>query len=127
MKLVEVARQIVITDVDVLSPRLGESLMFAVRYARRQSLEPDLVLSRSDFERLIDYWPRFYLEGPVVKTRDKDIWFWLRRFFARKRRMPPLLSLSLNDEMLESFKERMLEKQAIPIDGVWVPVDILGE
>jgi hypothetical protein len=116
-----------IIHVDVLSPRLGETLMYAVRNARRLRLNSGLVLalSRSDFERLADYWPQFYLEGPVVETCIRDsIWSWLKRLFVRKRRVSLSPPFQLSSEMLANVKERILREQAIPVDGVWVPVSI---
>jgi len=116
-------------NIDILSPRLGEALTYAIRNARRLCLKPSLVLSHSDFEQLVDFWPRFYLTGPVVPTRGRGRpCSWLRRLlvrFVRRGRVSPPPLLSPSDEILQDIKERMLKKQAVPVDGVWVPVRIV--
>ena len=119
----------VIDTIDMHSPILGEMLTHSIRDARQLGLEPILVLLRSDFRTLLDYWPQFYLLDPVLEMAEINawsrLWSWLRHLFMVKKRTlsPPLIQFS--GEELDRIREQMLREQVIPVDGIWVHVRIL--
>jgi len=121
----------VVDTVDMHSPRLGNVLIHSIRSARQPGLEPILVLLRSDFRTLLDYWPKFYLEGPALEMTEANtwgrLWSWLRHLFMVKKRIPSSPSIQFSGEALDRIREQMLREQAIPVDGIWVHVRILDD
>lgn len=111
---------------DTFTLRIGRRLITFVRDVRRLELSPILALSPSEFIMLLDHWPQFYLAGPVVKTHAKrTLYSRLRRLFVRRKRTPPALPVRFSDDALSKIRERMLSAQAVPVDGIWVPVSVL--
>ena len=116
--------------IDTFSLAVGEKLVASIRDIRRLGLKPSLVLSHSEFTMLLDYWPQFYLTGPVITTHIEDnpcsrLRRLFGRLFTRKKRISPTLSIQFSNGALNGVREQMLKRQAIPVDSTWVPVNIL--
>ena len=104
----------------------AESLIYEVRCYRYRGFEPTLYLSRSDFEQLADFWSCFYTTSRAKVPQDGKLVVWLKRLFRVKVK-EKLTFYQISDDALIKFRAMILEREAIPFDGRWTDIAVIGE